>query len=109
MGWWEEDAGHLSWNHHTKKSIFSLAGCLGRGQIPLVLHLLSFLFLAGLLLIILVKGQAQWRPHLSDPALHLGPSWGLEGKWGMQADGMSSKDAPMSSVGQNEKRDMGGS
>ncbi|XP_038201249.1 CD209 antigen-like protein B [Arvicola amphibius] len=33
----------------------SLAGCLGRGQIPLVLHLLSFLFLAGLLLIILVK------------------------------------------------------
>ncbi|CAO2630909.1 CD209 antigen-like protein B [Lemmus lemmus] len=33
----------------------SLAGCLRRGQISLVLHLLSFLFLAGLLLIILVK------------------------------------------------------
>ncbi|XP_075812621.1 CD209 antigen-like protein B [Microtus pennsylvanicus] len=31
----------------------SLAGCLGRGQILLVLHLLSFLFVAGLLLIIL--------------------------------------------------------
>ncbi|XP_049983409.1 CD209 antigen-like protein B isoform X1 [Alexandromys fortis] len=33
----------------------SLAGCLGRGQITLVLYLLSFLFVAGLLLIILVK------------------------------------------------------
>ncbi|OBS81300.1 hypothetical protein A6R68_20519 [Neotoma lepida] len=39
----------------SKSGIKSLAGCLGHSQIPLVLQLFSFLFLAGLLLIVLVQ------------------------------------------------------
>lgn len=45
--------------------IKSLAGCLGHNQAPLVLQLLSFLFLAGLLLIILFQvfktTNTQWQ------------------------------------------------
>lgn len=40
---------------------------------PLVLQLLFFLFLAGLLLIILILGQAQLKARFSD--LALGPVW----------------------------------
>ncbi|XP_036022677.1 CD209 antigen-like protein B [Onychomys torridus] len=50
----------------SNSGIKSLAGCLRYSQTPLVLQLLSFLFLAGFLLIILIQ------------VLQLGPSLGLE-------------------------------
>jgi len=48
-----------------------------------------------------MKGSALTGPSAKDVL-------GLGGKWRVQVDDVSSKEAPISGVGQNEKRDMGG-
>lgn len=60
----------LRQGHYDSNTItFCSAEYTKQSHNPLVLPLLSFLFLAGLLLIILVLGQAQLKARFSDLAL----------------------------------------